>query len=139
MRFKRIALFFILFANTLLLAHSFIPHYHHKGLVVSLNTPLSKDYNNQRINDHSHDNVDDDNCVLKQEILIPVRSIRSGTDQQHENPVEQFFQYINNAIPISGDPICTSGCYSLNQAHYDLAQYLFLLNNSQGLRAPPLS
>jgi len=138
MRFKRIALFFILFANTLLLAHSVVPHHHHKGLVVSLDTPLSNDYNNQKINAHSHDNGDDADCVLKQEILIPGRSFRSAIDQQNEDSVLNLIQDINNSIPFLANPIYYSTCSSF-RVHYDLAQYLFLLNNSQGLRAPPLS
>ena len=138
MRFKRIALFFILFANTLLLAHSVVPHHHHKGLVVNLNTPLSKDNNNQKINDHSHDNGDDADCVLKQEILIQGRSFRSAIDQQNEASVLNLIQDINNSIPILANPIYYSLCSS-SRIHFDLSQYLFLLNNSQGLRAPPLS
>lgn len=139
MRFKRIALFFILLANTLVLAHSIIPHHHHNGLVVDIATTKTSHNNDKNFNDHSHNNDDDTDCALRQEILVPGRIIRSGADQQNENTEVQFFQYINNAILISTDPSHNSCCSSLNHVQYDLSQYLFLLNNSQGLRAPPLS
>ena len=122
-----------------MLAHSIMPHHHHNGLVNNLSTQTRNESNTPNFNNHSHDSGDDTYCALKQEILIPGRSIRSGADQQNENTEEQFFQDINNAILISTDPIYNSCCSSLNHVHYDLSQYLFLLNNSQGLRAPPLS
>ncbi|MBA4321596.1 MAG: hypothetical protein C0408_02140 [Odoribacter sp.] len=139
MRFRRIAVFFLLFANILMLAHSIIPHHHHSGLVISSNAPCCNNSGNHKINDHSHDNGDDTYCALKQEILIPGRSIRSGADQQNENPEEPFFQDINIIILISRDPVYNSCCSSLDHHQYGLSHYLFLLNNSRGLRAPPLS
>lgn len=138
MWFKRIAIFFILFANILVLAHSIIPHHHHKGLVVSVATVNSSHNSHKSFNDHSSDNDDDADCALREEILVPGRSFRFATDQQNENSELNFLQGINNAIPVSINPIFYFPC-SFSQIQYDLAQYLFLLNNSQGLRAPPLS
>ena len=138
MRFKRIAIFFILFANILVLAHSIIPHHHHKGLVVNIATTNSTHNNDKNFNDHSHDNDDDADCALRNEILIPGRSFRYATDQNNEDPELNFLQDTNNAITVSINPIFYSFC-SFSQIHYDLSQYLFLLNNSRGLRGPPVS
>lgn len=139
MRFKRIAIFFIFCANTLLFAHSVIPHHHHNGLVINTNTICCDEPNSHKFNDHSHDNNDDGNCALKQEILIPGRSLRSSADPQNENHERQFTHDVNNVILVSTDPCTTSCSASANNRHYDFSRYLFLLNNSQGLRAPPLS
>lgn len=139
MRFKRIAFSFIVFANTLLLAHSIVPHHHHNGLVKNLNIQNRNENNTLNFDDHAHDDTDDNHCALNREILIPGKSIRTGADQQYENLEEPCFQDNNSAIQISTGPITNLCSSSLNNTHYGLSQYLFLLNNSLGLRAPPLS
>ena len=138
MRFKRIALFFILLANTLVLAHSIIPHHHHKGLVVSVATTKSSHHGDISIKDHSHDTDDDADCALRKEILIPGRSFISATNKQDEYPEQNLFQDLNNSIPILTPPVYYLPCFS-SSGQCVISQYLFLLNNSQGLRAPPLS
>ena len=92
MRFKRIALFFILLANTLVLAHSVIPHHHHNGLVINSVTPCCDGDDSHKFDHHSHNTNDDGICALKQEIIIPGRGNRSGADQQNENHEQQFSQ-----------------------------------------------
>ena len=138
MRFKRIALFFILLANTLVLAHSILPHHHHKGLVVSVDTTKSSHHGDKSFNDHSHDSDDDADCALRKEILTPGRSFISARNQQDKDPEQNLFQDIHNSNPILTTPVYCLSSFS-SWIHDDISQYLFLLNNSQGLRAPPLS
>ncbi len=138
MRFKRIALFFILLANTILLAHTIIPHHHHNGLVASVASTKSSHNSDKSFNDHSHDSDDDADCALRKEILIPGRSFRSFINPQDYDPEQKLFQDIHNSIPIITTPLYYLSFFS-SRIHDDVSQYLFLLNNSQGLRAPPLS
>jgi len=138
MRFKRIALFFIFLANTLVLAHSIIPHHHHKGLVVGLSTTNSSHNSHKSFNDHSHDNDDDADCALREEILVQGRSFRFATNQQNEDTEQILFPAFHNSLPILTTPVYYLPCFSSGD-HYVISQYLFLLNKSQGLRAPPLT
>lgn len=138
MRFKRIALFFVLFANIILLAHTIIPHHHHNGLVVSVAATVSTHNSDKNFNDHSRDKDDDADCTLRKEIIIPGRSFRSAINQQNNDPEENLFHVFQNSIPILPAPVYYLPCFS-SSGHYVIPQYLFLLNNSQGLRAPPLS
>jgi basic membrane lipoprotein Med (substrate-binding protein (PBP1-ABC) superfamily) len=138
MRFKRIALFFILFANIIFLAHSIIPHHHHNGLVVSVASIKSGHNNDKSFNDHSHDIDDDANCALREEILIPGRSFRFAANQQEEDKDINTYKSIHNSIPLLTNPSDYLSCFSF-RIHNDISQYLFVLNKSQGLRAPPLS
>jgi hypothetical protein len=139
MRFKRIAFFFIVFANTLVLVHSIIPHHHHKGLVVNLAAIKASHSYDKNFNDHSHENEDDADCALKQEILIPGRIIRSGGDSQIESSEQHFFNDLSSLTLISPETLYYPVGSSLNQVQYGLSKYLFLLNNSRGLRGPPVS
>lgn len=138
MRFKRIALFFILIANTTLLAHSLIPHHHHNGLAVSVATTISSHHSDKSFNDHSHDKDDDSDCILRKEILIPGRSFRSLLNQSDSDPKLNLFHDFNISIPILNPPGYFLTCLSYG-VHYDRSHYLFCLNSSQGLRAPPIS
>lgn len=135
MGFKRIALFFVLLANTLVLAHSVIPHHHHKGLVVSIATTKSDHNCEKSFSDHSHDNNDDTDCSLRNEILIPGRSFRTSADQNGEDSELNFIKDTNSSISFSE----IHSYFSPSWSHSDLSLYLTQLNRSQGLRAPPLS
>lgn len=73
---KRIALFFVLFATTLLLVHAVLPHHHHKDQICLATHHCQFDGHAHQqeapLNDHRHDGQNNSEfCVLKQAAFIP--------------------------------------------------------------------
>lgn len=138
MRFRKIAVFFIVLATTVMMAHSVIPHHHHYE-PADLNSCCQHECPDHRLNNQSDDTSDDSYCSLNQEILIPGKSIRSGEDLQDERSVPGFLPFISDAVLSLTDPLSGSGCASGTYLPENSSQYLFLLSSPRGLRAPPLS
>ena len=69
---RNTALFFILLANIILLAHAAIPHHHHKGQVCIEKSHCEADCESHEHdatkNDHEH-NSNNQCCVLIQDIM----------------------------------------------------------------------
>lgn len=107
---KGTAIFFILLANIVLLAHAVIPHHHHELQICIqrthcdddvTHTPYSPEHNNRPDgNDHT-------NCVLKQAVIIPstqsryLKNCDKCTDtHNHDFYIISSFRYID-LLPVS--------------------------------------
>lgn len=138
MRFRKIAVFFIVLATTVLMAHSVIPHHHHYEMT-DLYPCCQHEYPNHKFNSQSEGTGNDTYCSLNQEILIPGKIVRSGEDLQDERSVSGFCPVMNDALLNLTDPLSISSCASSTYLPENSSQYLFLLSSPRGLRAPPLS
>lgn len=141
MRFKRIALLFILIANTLLLAHSFIPHHHHNGQVCTGTSQAHNEKSGSTDSDSYPDDDDDDTrCILGQTVVIPPNISRAVEIQQLKiNNLENF--NLNQSVILFSSDDFPDFCTLFDYHHYSEISFLysFQVNNSRGLRAPPLS
>lgn len=139
---KKTALFFVLFANFILLAHAVIPHHHHEDEFCVFNVYCNSSDFSQSIldldhhNDHNHSS-DAECCDLIQEVIIPSNYLNQfckclcfNCDNSLnlnciatliDNKIEYFVQeYVKNPIP----PL--------------IFTFTQIVNNLFGLRAPPI-
>lgn len=78
---KKTAIFFILLANIIILAHAAVPHHHLPYQVFIISSQCSEDESGHKHLDaghnHDHDNKNDNEyCLLKQVVGIPANSVR---------------------------------------------------------------
>lgn len=140
---KGTAIFFILLANFIMLAHAVVPHHHHKSQVcIESNHCLSDSYahnHNTSAHDHEHDGgAGTENCALKQAVVISTNSVRQEfkcLDCDDNHPQLIHFQAIlfSNKF-ISFIPKIGSNA----QIPFITSSYLHSLQSSLGLRAPPI-
>lgn len=91
---RKTAIFFILFATLLLLAHAFVPHHHHTAHICLSAQHCPSDCSAHEhgfpVNDHAHDpQTDSEFCVLKQAVFI----------SSHQNLFDKYG--IGNDKPLS--------------------------------------
>ena len=138
---KRIAIFFVLFATTLLLVHAVLPHHHHKDHICLSTHHCKSDGHAHKpetpINDHRHDGQNDSEfCVLKQAVFIP--SSQNQLDKHwcdNGKPISFLdFQAIvfDNEWKSSLPGFILSGHECVASLHYQSTV------SSCGLRSPPV-
>ena len=125
------AVFFILMANIIFLAHAVLPHHHHKGEVCFVDShcktdskahkhTTSKHNHKHATKEHSHDhdgNTDEQNCRLKQEVILPSNQL----ELEYES-----FDYVDN----------TNFCRY--QANLTLTEFELLIQPEFSIKKPPL-
>ena len=140
---KRTAIFFILLANIILLAHAVIPHHYHQEQVCIVNEHCQNDSiaHNHNTSGHNHQHDGDNNsesCALKQAVGIPANSVRQefkwrGCDDNHLEFVHfqavlfssEFTSFVPQIIQNAQIPLILS-------SHFNF------VSTSLGLRAPPI-
>ena len=137
---KAIAISFLLFANTIWLAHAIIPHHHHNGLIFILTTAhQAHDCNSHDDNDaHSDGNCDYplcnsgiENCELATIYAKFDSDKRIVSDNLDLLPVV-FALFSNDDIP----QITDDTGLPFRQKPY-LISHTEYISQSIGLRAPP--
>lgn len=137
---KRVAaIFFILFANIIMLVHTILPHHQHNGEIVLLNASHKscvEEHFHNKCNHNSGHNLQ--LCVLTQNFIIPSNPIKKECnlfeDKSNYPDTNVFQAFLGERIFIS-----------LNQKEFfgnlppliTSADSLFL-NRIFGLRAPPM-
>ena len=143
--FKRATvLFFIMLANIILLAHSVVLHHHqkHKIDIVGFSSYEACETDKHPVKGHNHDSDSKDEhdyCILKQVIVIP------------SNLLKQECKWLDSTF-VSNDLFAYQAIWRDGQS--DLLSFLdgsdiplpplihsshsYLINNSKGLRAPPV-
>jgi len=139
---KTTAIFFLLLANIILLAHAVIPHHYHQEQVCIVNAHCQNDskahQHNASGHNHEHDGSEGtQNCVLKQAVAIPANSLKQefkclGCDDNHSPLVHlqavllshEFNSFVPKIISIAQIPLKTSS-------------HSCFVHSSLGLRAPP--
>lgn len=134
---KTIALFFIFFANIILLAHAALPHHHHgEEVCITIShfhtspggTTFPVDCT------HEHDTESPlTNCTLKQLIVVPAV----------QDKIEPAFFYLDNfteswifKAEFSGDDQFTE-LFRTNSHPRDVLLFHHFIDHAKGLRAPP--
>lgn len=140
---KKTAIFFILLANIILLAHAVVPHHYHKEQVCLVNAHCQNDskahQHNASGHNHEHDGSEGtQNCVLKQTVAIPANSLRQefkclGCDDNHSPFVHLQAILCGNEL-ISFVPEIISNA----QTPSGSSQHSNFVSTSLGLRAPPI-
>jgi hypothetical protein len=115
-----------------------VPHHHHNGLAyfISSNIPNEESGNNKS-NDQPNDKDDDTNCILRQTVIIPSNTgVVPGPLLKIKNP-----ENLNRLVTLSSSDWIPDFCTLFDYQYYNniSSLYSFQLNNSRGLRAPPLS
>lgn len=137
---KRIAIFFVLFATALLLAHAVVPHHHYKDhICLSTHHCQSDNHTHQHnapLNDHRHDGQNDSEfCVLKQAIFIT--SSQNQFDKQFDN--DKPISFIDfQAIVFDNEWKSFPTGFVLSRLECIAPLYFQSTISSCGLRAPPL-
>jgi hypothetical protein len=137
---KFIALFFILLAGGVFLAHTAIPHHHHQEKIYRLRSAdhaCSGEYEHSS-SDHKHNAIDTNDCfVLEQVFTLPSNQLKldiKSFEVTYAPVAYDVFHTIhtgNSLISIS-----TDGFSNLLQPLINSADPLFV-NRKVGFRAPP--
>ncbi len=143
--FKRAtALFFIMLANIILLAHSVVLHHHHADSVyiVHSNYSLDNDFNKHSATKHNHENEgknDYEYCILKQVVVIQSNLLKQECKWlDSTSGYNDFYAYQANWRDIQSDLLSFLDVSVIPLPPLIQASYSYLINNSKGLRAPPL-
>jgi len=141
---KRTAIFFLMLANIIILAHTVVPHHHlpHQSFFLTAETAEDKNGHHHPIldfdHDHEHDNnSDNEHCLLNEVIGLPTNAVRQicGCDFQADlypdfggfQAVLLFFQFECEAPAVTlrlRPPLLTFS-------------YISYASSVLGLRAPP--
>ncbi|MFA5849446.1 MAG: hypothetical protein WC833_06160 [Bacteroidales bacterium] len=138
------AIFLILLANILLFAHVVVPHHHQKYKIdiVGFHSHEECENDNHPVKGHNHDsdNKDEhDYCILKEVIVIPSNLFKQECKCLESKCVYKDFRAyqaiwhdyksdLQNLLDSSDIPLPPL----IHSAHS------YLINNSKGLRAPPV-
>lgn len=139
---RTIAIFFILLANSILLAHAVVPHHHHKSEVCIVNSHCQTDSDAHKHsaidNNHEHDGKNEkEYCVLKEVVVIPsnriIKAFKS-LDWPDNHLKYDGFQAVlfNNELKAFVPIFVTNALVPLITS-----SYTYYVNTSLGLRAPP--
>ncbi len=135
---KITAIFFILMANIILLAHIAVPHRHIDGIA-----HIFFHHSHSHGQSHEHDVPDSNNndndhgnsyfCLLNQPIQV-TRFEFNINSQNNEKPV------INNLILWTTNDIIIPHFFNIPPPFFDIPSSLYstFINNGLGLRAPPV-
>lgn len=138
---KVTALFFILIANFILLAHAVVPHNHHHGQICVKDSHEQTHHHGQNAVEHDHDedeNSNDDYCSLKQIFISRASQYKQVCKYViiHDNDDDFVpFQALLNDVGIKLD----SKFLRVKAKIPDISFLpIRLVNLGIGLRAPPV-
>lgn len=143
--FKRTtALFFIMLANIILLAHSVVHHHHHEDSVniVHSDYSLDNDFNKHSSTKHNHEKEsknDYEYCILKQVVAIQSNLLKQDCKwwvSTSDNP--DFSAYQTGYFDLQSDMLFFLDGSDIPLPPLIHSSYSYLINNSKGLRAPPV-
>ena len=145
---RRIAIFFVLLANIILLAHAAIPHHHFPYTAIF----IAQDVDVEHVHDHDHDpsafnfnhhhhnDKDDyDHCLLNKVISITKNNAKSAVNSDIDFDFGYNFEDFQAIVPdFSFDwdiPIITINL----KPHLFSSSYISYSASVLGLRAPPVA
>jgi hypothetical protein len=133
---KIITFIILLFANIVLLAHSFLPHHHHSdGSVYVVTHCCSTEHNHEGCTNekgHNHDSCDGGVCEITEDYTLREQSVGSPDNSYKITLFSQLFYACKTFELIVYDEIQFSEKPCVNLYHS--AYY----TQSTGLRAPPV-
>ncbi len=141
---KGAAIFFILLANIIILAHAVVPHHHlpHQTFLITSQCAENKDGHHLPISDidHNHDNdnkSDNEHCLLNQVIVLPTNTVRQICGCDFHTDLHPDFGGFH-AILIFFKFECVAPAVTVNSRSPLLTfTYVSYASSVLGLRAPP--
>jgi len=137
------AIFFILIANIVMLANAVMPHHHHEEDVcfVKSHCQSEDDKHNHGTSQHNHEhdcNSDFQNCVLKQEVVLPSNDLKQ--ECKYFSYIDQHSDFEGFQAVLTDSEFIKSFLPNQLRAHTPLIHsfYSQFVISSLGLRAPPI-
>lgn len=133
---KAIPLSLLLLANIIMLAHTFVPHHHHDGVIVAILESTSKSKYENHDHDHRHEsNSASEKCALND---VYTRSDESSTivSCQNSDPIPRDIFVVPGIINKLGF-VYEYGIPFRQRPFIESRHYIFS-SGSIGLRAPPI-
>ncbi len=136
---NKTAIFFVLLANIIIVAHAVVPHHHLPRQFFIITEHSDEDVNGHKhhTDEHNHEHGDAndyDYCLLKQVITTPANSSK----QEFSSPSIDFNFGSVLAILIKNDFACNPPpILSYRQSTFHNSFYTCFINSVSGLRAPP--
>jgi hypothetical protein len=136
------AIFLILLANIVLLAHAVIPHHHHHNSNVCAESSTcqtdGKSYEHSDCK-HNHSSREHyDCCVLKQVVTIPANQIKPELKCLVCNDDHTNFDTFHPVLSTSGYSKLPIECFAVEWQNYRPSLKSRFVVTCQGLRAPPV-
>lgn len=134
---KAIPLSLLLLANIIMLAHTFVPHHHHNGVIVAILEGTSKSKYENHDHDHRHEsNSASEKCALNE---VYTRSDESSkiVSCQNCDPIPRDIFVAPGIINKLGF-VYEYGIPFRQKPFIESLHYIFS-SGSVGLRAPPIS
>lgn len=139
---KGTAIFFVLIANIVILAHAVVPHYHNHHhstqiLIITDHRNAEPDSNKHNTNNHGHEQENSNNydfCLLKQVISTLV----NNSKQEFSAPFINF-SFGNALVVLILNEFACNPPPVLSYKHppFYSSDYTCFVNSVAGLRAPP--
>ena len=129
------AFVFLLFANIVLLAHSFVPHHHHQARVCVESRHCLESHISQKQSNPKHDGNSPTDCVLKQAVVLPANQIKQECTVNYGNDTSSNDYYFASlSVPAAG----IFNYYADDPFPVISFSYSCFACTALGLRAPPL-
>ena len=140
---KSTAIFFLLLANLVLLAHAVIPHHHHNSQVCITNSYSNSksEAENNCSSDHKHKhegNKNTESCILKQIVVVPSNNIKQEFKYFEYKDIHFQFNDFQSIIYYSELETFVKILRTNTEAPLIPSFYTQYLNSGLGLRAPPI-
>jgi len=139
---KKTAIFFILLANIVLLAHAVIPHpHHHNSDVCTESSICQTDEKFHERSDCTHDDCSKghyDCCVLKQVVTIPANQIKPEFKFLVCNDDHNNLDTFQSVLFTSGYSKLPIECFAVEWQNYKSSFNPQFVSTGFGLRAPPV-
>jgi hypothetical protein len=134
---KTTALFFLLLANLVLLAHAVVPHHHHVSQICVNYTHCASDSETSD-NNHDHDCGNGSaNCILKQLVVLPSNQYKQECKILPVTDKHAEFDYVDAFLQNDDLKLIAPLIVSIFELHEITHNSSFDLS-SPGLRAPPI-
>lgn len=139
---RSIAIFLLMLASTVWLAHAILPHHHHnsQACLQTERCQHNKDYHahTPESNSHDHDHNTTSNCVLYQLAIVPQPILKANSGFPESPSIDTYFDFIQAIVAYTHSIAFVSPkthTVYLNSVSKTL--YLEYIGQSLGLRAPP--
>ena len=140
---RRIAIFFVLLANIIILAHAAIPHHHYPFLITETSQSIVPEHKHDHnhtahgLNHQHHDDKDDyDHCLLNKVVTI-LKDNAKSLDYSATYWGHSFDGF--NAILTNVEFHCKNITVTILQSHLFSSSYTSYAASVLGLRAPPIA
>ena len=139
---RSIAIFLLVLASAVWLAHAILPHHHHNSLVCLVTEHCQHDKDNHahnpESNPHDHDNNSSSHCVLNQSAIVPQPVFKSNNGFPEPPQFDIDLDFIQAIIANTySASLLSRKTHAVYLESVSTTLYLVFIGQSLGLRAPP--